>query len=221
MRIHREGYRTLVLVITILVLINAGTNLVIKPKPYAVAIIALGSFITFIYFLQFFRSPVRVINSDRRNLLIPADGEVVAMEETLEEEYFKDKRLQISVFMSPLNVHSNRMPVSGTVKYIKYHPGRFLVAWHPKSSLLNERSTLVIESDSGREILLRQIAGAVARRIVTYPKPGDRLEKGEEFGFIKFGSRVDIFLPPDTPVDIEVGDKVKAGIDVITKNFEK
>lgn len=221
MRIHREGYKTLVLVITILVLINAGTNLVIKPKPYIVAIIALGSFTTFIYFLQFFRSPARAINSDRRNLLVSADGEVVVMEECVEEEYFKDKRLQISVFMSPFNVHSNRMPVSGTVKYIKYHPGRFLVAWHPKSSVLNERSTIVIESDSGREILLRQIAGAVARRIVTYPKVGDRLEKGEEFGFIKFGSRVDIFLPPDTPVDLEVGDKVKAGINVITKNFEK
>ena len=160
------------------------------------------SILVMAYFTQFFRSPVRIIDKDSRILYAPADGRLVVVEETLESEYFKDRRLQVSIFMSPYNAHSNRSPLSGELVYYKYHPGKFLLAWHPKSSELNERSTLVIRSDKGTEIMLRQIAGAVARRIVTYPVVGDRLEQGEELGFIKFGSRVDLFLPLGTKIDV-------------------
>lgn len=177
------------------------------------------SLLILLFFTQFFRSPVRHIEIDSKVLYAPADGKLVVLEETFEDEYFKDKRLQLSIFMSPYNVHSNTSPVSGEVTYVKYHPGKFLVAWHPKSSQLNERSTIVIKRNKGEEILLRQIAGAVARRIVTYPKVGDSLVQGEELGFIKFGSRVDVFLPPDTKVNAELGDTIKAGITKLALNF--
>lgn len=177
------------------------------------------SLIILIYFIQFFRSPVRYTENDNKILYAPADGKLVVIEETVENEYFRDKRLQVSIFMSPYNVHRNTSPVNGEVTYFKYHPGKYLVAWHPKSSLLNERSTIVIKCDNGVEILVRQIAGAVARRIVTYPKPGDRLEQGQEIGFIKFGSRVDLFLPLGTRIEPGLGDCTRAGTTRLSLNF--
>lgn len=220
MKIHREGYRTLLLVFTLLLVINTLLFIFLLEEPLWYYIVVFISLVIFTYFFQFFIDPSRNIQKKRGAVLAPADGKIVVVEETLEKEYFKDKRLQVSIFMSPFNVHSNRSPVSGTIKYIKYHPGKFLVAWHPKSSDLNERATIAIADDNGKEILLRQIAGAVARRIVTYPSVGDRVEQGEEFGFIKFGSRVDIFLPAGTNIDLDIDDKTEAGITVITENFE-
>lgn len=219
MRINREGYPTLIIVIVLLAVINIA--LIIWLKPVIITLVAIigVSLIVFTYFLQFFRDPLRSIIKDENQLLCPADGKLVVIEETEEDEYFKDRRLQVSIFMSPFDVHCNRAPLSGTVKYIKYHPGKFLVAWHPKSSILNERSSIVVEMANGEDILIRQIAGAVARRIVTYPKVGDKLEQGIPFGFIKFGSRVDMFLPINTKIDPEIGQKVIAGLSIISSSF--
>lgn len=165
-----------------------------------------------ILFLIFFRNPPRVHGTKNTDLILaPADGKIVVIERTFEAEYLKSEVLQVSVFMSPLNVHSNRSPVTGEVVYVQYHPGEYLVAWHPKSSELNERNTVVIKKKNSL-ILLRQIAGKVARKIVCYTKPGDLLSRGEEFGFIKFGSRVDIFLPTDCEILVKIGDTVKGGI---------
>jgi phosphatidylserine decarboxylase len=147
----------------------------------------------------------------------PADGKVVVIEETEEKEYFNDLRLQISIFMSPFNMHSNRYPVSGKVKYVEYHPGNYMVAWHPKSSEMNERSTIVIETDTGKEILIRQVAGAIARRIVTYAKLSENVRQGDELGFIKFGSRVDIFLPAGTEIEIPIMQQVKANKSILAR----
>ena len=144
------------------------------------------------------------------DIVCPADGKVVVIEETEEAEYFKGKRIQLSIFMSPLNVHANYFPISGITKYVKYHPGLFLVAWHPKSSTDNERTTIVVEHKNGTEVLFRQIAGAVARRICYYTEVGRNAKQGEEFGFIKFGSRIDVFLPLGTKIDVKIGDNVKA-----------
>jgi len=165
-----------------------------------------------ILFLIFFRNPPRVHGTKNTDLILaPADGKIVVIERTFEAEYLKSEVLQVSVFMSPLNVHSNRSPVTWEVVYVQYHPGEYLVAWHPKSSELNERNTVVIKKKNSL-ILLRQIAGKVARKIVCYTKPGDLLSRGEEFGFIKFGSRVDIFLPTDCEILVKIGDTVKGGI---------
>lgn len=165
-----------------------------------------------ILFLIFFRNPPRVHGTKNTDLILaPADGKIVVIERTFEAEYLKSEVLQVSVFMSPLNVHSNRSPVTGEVVYVQYHPGEYLVAWHPKSSELNERNTVVIKKKNSL-ILLRQIAGKVARKIVCYTKPGDLLSRGEEFGFIKFGSRVDVFLPTDCEILVKIGDTVKGGI---------
>lgn len=165
--------------------------------------------------MQFFRNPNRqIITPSDKKVFAPADGKVVVIEETMENEYFKDKRLQVSIFMSPLNVHVNRNPISGIVNYIKHHEGRYLVAWHPKSSSENERTTVVIENN-GAEVLLRQIAGAVAKRIVNYLEEGETVEQGRDLGFIKFGSRVDLFLPLGTDINVQIGDKVKGNRTVI------
>ena len=220
MRIHREGIGTLVLVGIVLISINLIVLLFWVNNNLLELAIIISSFIVFIFFIQFFRNPVRELVNDTSVLLAPADGRLVVVEKTEETEYFNDKRLQVSIFMSPYNVHSNRSPVSGIVKYFKYHPGKYLVAWHPKSSALNERTTIVIEKDDGTEILVRQIAGAVARRIVTYPKVGERIEQGEEFGFIKFGSRVDVFLPQTTAVSAQIGEKTRAGVSIISSTFK-
>ena len=161
--------------------------------------------------VQFFRIPKRECKFEENDIICPADGKVVVIEEVEENEYFNDRRIQISIFMSPINVHVNRNPVTGLIKYFKYHPGKYLVAWHPKSSTENERTTLVYEVHKGVEILVRQIAGAVARRIKWYVEENQSVIQGKEFGFIKFGSRVDLFLPVDTEVNVNIGDKTQGG----------
>ncbi|MCX8478422.1 MAG: phosphatidylserine decarboxylase family protein [Chitinophagales bacterium] len=163
---------------------------------------------------QFFRNPSRKVVAKENQVVAPADGKVVVIEEVFEPEYFKDKRIQVSVFMSPINVHVNRNPISGIVSYFKYHPGLYLVAWHPKSSTENERTTVVFKN-SKTEILVRQIAGALAKRICWYVKEGDAVQKGEDFGFIKFGSRVDLYFPLGTQIDVKIGDKVKGNLSVL------
>ena len=170
----------------------------------------LGFFVLLYLVVQFFRIPSRTCTGTALDIMCPADGKVVVIEEVEETEYFKDKRLQVSIFMSPLNVHANYYPISGAVSYTKYHPGMFLVAWHPKSSTDNERSTCVVKHANGQEILFRQIAGALARRICYYAQEGDNAQQGAEFGFIKFGSRVDLFLPLGTKIDVQLNQKVKA-----------
>lgn len=173
--------------------------------------VILASVVIYLLVLQFFRNPSIIMPDDETLVYAPADGKVVVIEETMENEYLREKRRQISIFMSPVNVHINRSPISGVVEYFKYHPGKYLVAWHPKSSLENERTTLVVSEPGGTKILIRQIAGAVARRIRWYVKEGDPVTRGAEFGFIKFGSRVDVFLPLDAEVMVKVQDKTKGG----------
>ena len=212
MKIHKEGYSILLWTVAVLVAINL---LVAWLSPILLPFVGLAAFILFLLVLQFFRDPTRTIqNSDNNLVYAPADGKVVVIEETEEPEYFKDKRVQVSIFMSPTNVHVNRNPISGKVNYFKYHPGKYLVAWHPKSSTENERTTVVIGNDSA-EILLRQIAGAMAKRIKNYLNVGDQVEQGSEMGFIKFGSRVDLFLPLDAKIEVEIGQKVKGNKTVI------
>ena len=214
MKIHKEGRR--ILFVTILVLV--AVNLVLfryNDSRLFNQVFAVCSGLAFLLLLQFFRSPFRRRFTNEDLLLAPADGKVVVIEEVHEPEYFGDTRRQISVFMSPINVHVTRNPISGIVKYFKYHPGNYLVAWHPKSSTQNERTTVVVESESGPLVLFRQIAGAMARRIVWYVNEGDEVSQGEEFGFIKFGSRVDLFVPLDAEVKVELGQKVKGGETVI------
>lgn len=168
-------------------------------------------FLLWFWILWFFRIPSRQFTSGDQTIVAPADGKVVVIEECFEPEFFKEKRLQVSIFMSPLNVHVNRSPIKGLVRYMKYHPGKYLVAWHPKSSTDNERTSLVV--DNGRHaILLRQVAGALARRICYYVKEGQQLDQNQEFGFIRFGSRVDLYLPLDTEIDVKIGQTVQGGI---------
>ena len=183
----------------------------------AVLFSAVASVVLFLAVLQFFRNPVRqILMPDDNVVYAPADGKVVVIEEAHESEYFDDKRLQVSIFMSPVNVHVNRNPISGIVSYFKYHPGKYLVAWHPKSSTENERTTTVINTGD-TEILMRQIAGAVAKRIVNYLSVGQEVEQGKDMGFIKFGSRVDLFLPLDAKLNVEIGEKVKGNKTVIAE----
>lgn len=214
MRVHREGIIVLLVVFMLFTSINLVVYWLVRHQLIQVILI-IASIAFFLLILWFFRHPARHIIPDENIIVSPADGKIVVIEEVMEEEYFKDRRLQISVFMSPLNVHLNRYPVSGEVTYCQYHPGKYLVAWHPKSSLLNERSTVVIKDKSNREVLVRQIAGAVARRIVPYSETGDSVIQGDELGFIKFGSRVDLFLPVGTEINVKVGDKVKGNITTI------
>ncbi len=212
MRIHKEGTIILSLVSLFLLLLNVAMY---YAAPQVLGLSIFASLVLFGLVLQFFRNPSRdIITTDDRWVYAPADGKVVVIEEAEEPEYFKDKRLQVSIFMSPTNVHVNRNPISGIVNYVKYHPGKYLVAWHPKSSTENERTTVVIANSQG-EILLRQIAGAVARRIKNYLEKGDEVMQGSEMGFIKFGSRVDLFLPLDTQIEVKIGDKVKGNVTVI------
>jgi phosphatidylserine decarboxylase len=214
MRIHKEG----ITIIFIALILVASLNLVlfwIFRNSLLQSLFAILSIILLLLIIWFFRNPLRYVLPDDNVIICPADGKVVQIKEAAEDEFFKDKRLQISIFMSPLNVHVNRYPVSGLVSYFKYHPGKYLVAWHPKSSLLNERSTVVIKDNHGREILIRQIAGAVARRIVPYAVQGKKVVQGDELGFIKFGSRVDLFLPSDVKIEVKTGDKVTGNITVI------
>lgn len=216
MKFHKEGYTSLALVILFIFIINAIANYYDANAIIMWLIYILSTFL-FVTIVQFFRSPKKVINLDDNVVLCPADGKVVVIEETEETEYFHDKRIQVSIFMSPVNVHVNRNPISGIVSYFKYHPGKFLVAWHPKSSTENERTTVVVKKNNGVEVLFRQIAGALARRIVWYVKEDQKVQQGEEFGFIKFGSRVDLFLPLGTKIDVNIDDNVVGGKTVIAR----
>lgn len=212
--IHKEGYKILIgllLALALIVIATATWAAMLFPFVLAAAVIF------FLLVLQFFRNPKRLI-ADSNNELVyaPADGKVVVIEETEENEFFKDRRLQISIFMSPLNVHVNRNPIGGKVVYSEYHPGKYLVAWHPKSSTENERTTVVIDSGQ-HQVLFRQIAGAVAKRIKNYLKVGQEVEQGGEMGFISFGSRVDVFLPLDAKVNVSIDQKVKGNTTVIAE----
>lgn len=218
MRLHREG--TTIMITTGLVLL--ALNLLayfylFSDNSTAIFLLALVSLVLFILVVQFFRVPNRLLTVGDTQVIAPADGKVVVIEETTESEYFNDRRRQVSIFMSPLNVHVNRNPVSGIVRYFKYFPGKYLVAWHPKSSTENERTTVVIETANGVQVLLRQIAGAVARRIIWYVKEGQPVKQGEEFGFIKFGSRVDVFLPLDADIKVAIGDVTRGGVTVLAE----
>jgi phosphatidylserine decarboxylase len=217
MSIHKEGYKILIFGFLILLLINVLADIFIADKMIIKWGIGFCSIILFIFLLFFFRLPSRDMEPDLGLIYAPADGKVVVIEETEEKEYFKDIRIQVSIFMSPFNMHSNRYPVSGHIKYVAYHAGQKMAAWHPKSSELNERSTIVIETISGVEILVRQVAGAVARRIVTYSKENQDVKQGDELGFIKFGSRVDIFLPIGTEIEIPILHQVRANKSIIAR----
>ena len=210
LKIHKEGIRPLFFILTSLVVLNLVVSWLLPIELVQQILVGL-SIIFYALVVHFFRNPERNTHADPYAVIAPADGKVVYIEEVEEEEYFKGKRRQISIFMSPLNVHVNRFPVGGKVTYAKHHHGKFLVAWHPKASTLNERTTVVVQNDKLGEVLYRQIAGAVARRIVMYAKPGMLAKQGADSGFIKFGSRVDIFLPLDMPVLVNVDDVVTGG----------
>ena len=216
MTIHKEG-RTLLF---ILLIIFAALGYLAQ-RFFGEGIwlnIIIGVCLAFyLIVLQFFRNPsVTVVRNDK-HIIAPADGKVVVIEETTETEYLKDRRIQVSIFMSPVNVHVNRMPAGGTISFCKYHPGKYLVAWHPKSSTENERTSIAVRMANGTEVLFRQIAGALARRICWYVKEGQTIAQGEEFGFIKFGSRVDLFLPLDAKIKVENGQKTTGGVTVIAE----
>ncbi|GCD77118.1 phosphatidylserine decarboxylase [Thermaurantimonas aggregans] len=215
-KIHREGYTILFVTLVILFVLNALIHW-ITDVVWIRNVFIIASLIVYGLVLQFFRNPQRNIVRDENKIIAPADGKVVIIEEVEEPEYFKGKRLQISIFMSPLNVHVNRYPVSGRIEYARHHQGQYLVAWHPKSSTLNERTSVVINSPVWGPVLYRQIAGYVARRIVMYAKEGTIARQGDESGFIKFGSRLDIFLPPGTVPRVKLGDKTVGGITIIAE----
>lgn len=217
MTIHKEGYTTIALTVLFIFIINAVVDYRFADVTWLKWLTYVVSLALFITVLQFFRNPTRTFTIGDNQVICPADGKVVVIEETEEGEYFKDKRLQVSIFMSPVNVHINRNPISGVVKFFKYHPGKYLAAWNPKSSTENERTTVVVEHKSGVPVLFRQIAGALARRIVWYVKEGDEVVQSEQFGFIKFGSRVDVFLPIGTKVNLELNQVVKGGITVLAE----
>ncbi len=214
---HKEGFT---IIIISFVLFSAAAILAEQfiTLKWLKATTQVASLIFLVLILQFFRNPSRPPLALSGAVVAPVDGKVVIIEEVEEPEYFKGKRLQVSIFMSPLNVHVTRYPVSGEVVFSKYHPGKYLVAWHPKSSTLNERTTIVVKNATFGEVLYRQIAGALARRIVNYSKVGDKAVQGTDAGFIKFGSRVDVFLPPNTPVQVKIGQKVKGGVTLISDN---
>jgi phosphatidylserine decarboxylase len=217
MTIHKEGYTSIALTVLFIFVLNALIQFYFPDAHTVKWIVYILSFLLFVIILQFFRSPILHINTNETHVLCPADGKVVVIEEADETEFLKDRRIQISVFMSPVNVHVNRNPISGLVKYFKYHPGKYLVAWHPKSSTENERTTIVTQNSEGTMVLFRQIAGALARRIVWYVKEGDVVEQGQQFGFIKFGSRVDIFLPLGTKINVKLDQVVKGGRTVLAE----
>ena len=209
-RIHKEGRATLLIAGVVLCIVNLLLYQLFDMPAWLTAGFVIISVAFYLFLISFFRNPLRHTLADANAVIAPADGKVVVIEETIETEYFNAPRRQLSIFMSPANVHVNRNPISGMVKYNKYHPGKFLVAWHPKSSAENERTTIVIANDR-TELLMRQIAGILARRIVNYLQEGDAVQQGAEFGFIKFGSRVDLFLPPDAIVNVKLDQDVRGG----------
>jgi phosphatidylserine decarboxylase len=217
MTIHKEG-RTLLFWLLVVLSIASYLVYYFLPEERLLFNLILGvSILLYLVILQFFRNPTRVAIISDHHVLAPVDGKVVVIEEVEETEYFKDKRIQISVFMSPINVHVNRAPIKGIVKFVRYHAGLYLVAWHPKSSTENERTTTVIQHKNGTEVLFRQIAGALAKRIVWYVKEGEYVAQTNEMGFIKFGSRVDVFLPVGTKVSVALNQKVKGGKTILAE----
>lgn len=212
MRLHREGTSILIGCLVLFGMITAALGYFI---PAYGILLSLPFWILFGFIVWFFRNPIRETDSSDNCIIAPVDGKVVVLEEVYESEILKEKCIQLSIFMTPLNVHVTRYPVNGKVTFSKYHPGKFLVAFHPKSSELNERTTVVVETKNNTKVVFRQIAGAVARRIVNYAKNDDNAVAGEEYGFIKFGSRVDIYLPLGTKIDVKIGDITKGGIQKI------
>ena len=217
MTIHKEGFTILVITILAIVALNGVLYYFFGDQRILMNISFIVSTVFFLLILQFFRSPKVSTSIDSNLVYAPADGKVVVIEEVEEKEFLKDNRRQISIFMSPINVHVNRNPISGVVKYVKYHAGKYLVAWHPKSSTENERTTIVVENENGISILFRQIAGAMAKRIKWYVEEGQPVIQGEEFGFIKFGSRVDVFVPLDAEICVNLNQKTKGGKTILAK----
>ena len=212
---HKEGFSLIILFFILVATDVVMLEVLFDESSSLKSILQIFSLIIFVFILWFFRNPKRNIIKNPELILSPADGKVISIKEVNELEYFKDKKLQISIFLSPLDIHVNRYPVSGEILYSKYHKGNYLVAWHPKSYEKNERTTIVIKNKKFGEVMYRQIAGAVARRIVNYAKVNSNVEQGDDSGFIKFGSRVDLFLPKDSNLKIKVGDKVKGGLTII------
>lgn len=211
---HKEGTQSILIgtIFTAVIFLVSDYFISTEWIKMTIEIITL---LLFIIILQFFRNPTRTVEINENHIIAPVDGKVVVIEEVFESEYFKDKRIQVSIFMSPINVHVTRYAISGLVKFSKYHPGKFLVAWHPKASEENERTTIVVENQTFGAILYRQIAGALAKRIVNYAKEGMQVVQGTDAGFIKFGSRVDIFLPLGTPINVELNQKAIGGKTII------
>lgn len=217
MTIHKEGKSLLFWMMIILAGLNFGLHQLLEGQDTLLNVVLLVSIVVYLLILQFFRNPAIPMPNSPDLVYAPADGKVVVIEQTQEDEFLKDRRIQVSIFMSPINVHVNRSPITGTVKFFQYHPGKYLVAWHPKSSTENERTSLVIEHPSGIQLMVRQIAGALARRIKWYVKEGDSLVQGYEFGFIKFGSRVDVFLPLDAEVLVTPNQTTRGGVTPIAR----
>lgn len=214
---HKEGYQIIMTSFVIAAAITLGVEFKLDNQFLLKICLQILALTQLVLVLQFFRNPKRETPINENHLIAPVDGKIVIIKEVYEKEYFKDLRIQVSIFMSPLNVHVTRYAISGKVKFSKYHPGKYLVAWHPKSSELNERTTIVIENKTFGEVLYRQIAGAVARRIVNYAEEGIQVIQGEDAGFIKFGSRVDLFLPLNTPIAVKINDVVKGGVQTIAR----
>lgn len=217
MTLHREGKAWVMGTLIFFIAINTLLIIVLTTPDWLKVAVFLLSFTFLILVVQFFRYPKRNITRNENYVIAPCDGKVVVIEKTHEPEFYKDKRIQVSIFMSPVNVHANWYPMSGMIRYAKYHPGKYLVAWHPKASTENERSTIVVEKDSKRTVLLRQVAGALARRIVYYPRENDKVIQGGELGFIKFGSRVDLYLPLDANINVALEQKTIGGVTVIAE----
>ncbi|PZW39716.1 phosphatidylserine decarboxylase [Mesonia algae] len=213
---HKEGYKILGFSLLAFLVINILSYSFIDILWLQSAVLIVTA-VLFLLVVQFFRNPQRKTVINDSTIVSPVDGKVVVIEEVFEKEFFKEKRLQVSVFMSPINVHVTRYPVNGIVTYSKYHPGKYLVAWHPKSSEENERTTVVVKNKAFGEILYRQVAGALAKRIVNYAKVNDKAVQGDDSGFIKFGSRVDLYLPLNTKLNVKLNEKVKGGVSVIAK----
>ena len=217
MKLHKEGYVTIIVTFIVLLGLCTGLILILPSIIWLQSILILFALLFMLRVTHFFRSPNRQFERNKVVVFSPADGEIVAIEEVFEEEYLKQKCIQVSVFMSPRNVHINWLPISGKIEYFKYHPGKHLVAWHPKSSILNERTSIGVIMQNNTKIIVRQIAGAIARRIVCYAKEGMVMNQNDQLGFIKFGSRVDIFLPLDTEINVKLKDLVTGGQTVLAK----
>ena len=217
MTFHREGIPSIIVTIVFIVALNFTTHFFLNEYEVVIWLGYILSAFLFVVVVQFFRSPTRNVIVNNNQIISPCDGKVVVVEEVLETEHLQEKRIQVSIFMSPINVHSNRYPISGEIEYYKYHAGKYLVAWHPKSSTDNERTTVVVKDDLNRKVLFRQIAGALARRIVFYGQEKDMVEQGQECGFIKFGSRVDLLLPLNATIKVNLQQKVVGGKTIIAE----